>query len=27
LIDSMWIVLAAKDWFENERLLAEAEDE
>ena len=27
LIDTMWIVLAAKDWFENERLLAEAEDE
>ena len=27
LIDSMWIVLAARDWFENERLLAEAEDE
>lgn len=27
LIDSMWIVLAAKDWFENERLLAEADDE
>jgi putative copper resistance protein D len=27
LIDTMWIVLAARDWFENERLLAEAEDE
>jgi len=27
LIDTIWIVLAAKDWFENERLLAEAEDE
>ena len=27
LIDSMWIVLAAKDWFENEKRLAEAEDE
>lgn len=27
LIDSMWIVLAARDWFENERQLAEAEDE
>jgi len=27
LIDSMWIVLSARDWFENERLLAEAEDE
>jgi len=27
LIDSMWIVLAAKDWFDNERLMAEAEDE
>jgi len=27
LIDSMWIVLAAKDWFESERVLAEAEDE
>ena len=27
LIDSMWIVLAARDWFENERRLAEAEDE
>jgi len=27
LIDSMWIVLAAKDWFANEKLLAELEDE
>ncbi len=27
LIDTMWIVLAARDWFENERVLAEAEDE
>lgn len=27
LIDSMWIVLAAKEWFENEKRLAEAEDE
>jgi putative membrane protein len=27
LIDSLWIVLAARDWFENERKLAEAEDE
>lgn len=27
LIDTIWIVLAAKDWFANEQLLAEAEDE
>lgn len=27
LIDTMWIVLAAKDWFANEKLLAEEEDE
>lgn len=27
LIDTVWIVLAARDWFENERELAEAEDE
>ena len=27
LIDTMWIVLAAKDWFANEQLLAEVEDE
>jgi putative membrane protein len=27
LIDTIWIVLAAKDWFANEQLLAEVEDE
>lgn len=27
LIDTIWIVLAAKDWFANEQLLSEAEDE
>ena len=27
LIDSIWIVLAARNWFANEKLLAEAEDE
>lgn len=27
LIDTIWIVLAARDWFANEKLLAEAEDE
>jgi len=27
LIDTIWIVLAAKDWFANEQLLAEEEDE
>jgi putative copper resistance protein D len=27
LIDTIWIVLAAKDWFASEQLLAEAEDE
>ena len=27
LIDTIWIVLAAKDWFANEQLLAEADDE
>ena len=27
LIDTVWIVLAARDWFENEKVLAEAEDE
>ncbi len=27
LIDTVWIVLAAKDWFANEQLLSEEEDE
>jgi putative copper resistance protein D len=27
LIDSMWIVLATRDWFENEKRLGESEDE
>ena len=27
LIDTVWIVLAARDWFESEKRLAEAEDE
>lgn len=27
LIDSVWVVLAARDWFENEKHLAESEDE
>ena len=27
LIDTIWIVLAAKDWFANEQLLSEEEDE
>ena len=27
LIDTIWIVLAARDWFANEQLLAEAENE
>lgn len=27
LIDAIWIVLAARDWFNNEKLLAEAEDD
>ena len=27
LIDTIWIVLAARDWFESEKRLAEAEDE
>jgi putative copper resistance protein D len=27
LIDSIWIVLAARDWFNNEKELAELEDE
>ena len=27
LIDTIWIVLAARDWFNNERELAELEDE
>jgi len=27
LIDTMWIVLAAKDWFANEQQLAEEDDE
>ena len=27
LIDTIWIVLAAKDWFANEQLLAEEDDE
>ena len=27
LIDTIWIVLAARDWFANEQLLAEEEDE
>jgi cytochrome c oxidase assembly factor CtaG len=27
LIDTMWIVLAAKDWFANEQRTAEEEDE
>ena len=27
LIDTIWIVLAARDWFANEQLLSEAEDE
>ena len=27
LIDTIWIVLAAKDWFANEKLIAEADDE
>jgi putative copper resistance protein D len=27
LIDTLWIVLAAKDWFANEQLLAEEDDE
>ena len=27
LIDTIWIVLAARDWFESEKRLADAEDE
>ena len=27
LIDSMWIVLATRDWFENEKMLGEEENE
>ncbi len=27
LIDTVWIVLAAKDWFANEQLLSESDDE
>ena len=27
LIDTVWIVLAARDWFANEQLLSEEEDE
>ena len=27
LIDTIWIVLAAKDWFANEKLIAEVDDE
>jgi hypothetical protein len=27
LIDTVWIVLAARDWFRNEAQLAQAEDE
>ena len=27
LIDSMWVVLAAKDWFANEKRMAELEDQ
>ncbi len=27
LIDTIWIVMAAKDWFANEQLLAEVDDE
>jgi len=27
LIDTVWIVLAARDWFVNEAKLAEEEDE
>jgi hypothetical protein len=27
LIDAIWIVLAARDWFNNEKYLAELEDE
>jgi cytochrome c oxidase assembly factor CtaG len=27
LIDSMWIVLATRDWFENEKRLGEDEND